>query len=114
MIGLGASTSHGASIQAGLRSVHLAATFAAHTRAMSMSDPLLPVTPDRSNGDQTVAAEPGAGGPEPEHAEAPDRPDDIQGDPDEGSLDDALGDEPAFRRPVPGNRLSPDELAEEG
>jgi len=82
---------------------------------MSMSDPLLPVPAERLDDAETVAAEPGPGGPEPKHTEAPDRSDDVQGEPDQGSLDAALGDdEPAFRRPVPGARLSPEELAEEG
>jgi hypothetical protein len=80
---------------------------------MSMSDPLLPVPSDRPDEDETVAAEPGSVGPEPQYTEAPDRSDAVQGDPDEGTLEDALGDEPAFRRPVPGDRLSPEELAEE-
>ncbi|WP_210481249.1 hypothetical protein [Naasia sp. SYSU D00948] len=76
---------------------------------MSMAEPLMP-HPDAAD-ESTVAAEPGPAGPPPRFPEEPDvlppGPAEIQ--------DAAAADEttPVFRRPTPGERLHPDELAAE-
>ena len=77
---------------------------------MSMAEPLLP-HPDAGD-ESTVAAEPGAAGPEPRY---PEEPDVLPAGPAE-TQDAAAADEPStpvFRRPTPGERLHPDELAAE-
>lgn len=71
-----------------------------------MSDPLLPSSGDPA--DDTVAAEPGSGGPRPQFPEEPDL---LLDDEADQSLEGALGDErPAFRTPTPGDRLSAEDL----
>ena len=76
---------------------------------MSMIEPLLP-HPDNS-ADRTAAAEPGAGGPDPA---APEEPDVLPGDADPAEPQPELPAETPFRTPVPGERLHPDDLADDG
>jgi hypothetical protein len=86
--------------------VHLLVTSVAHNALMSSSDPALPSSdfPEET----TVAAEPGSGGPRPQHEEEPDLP---IGDPTDTTLEDALPETPPpFRTPTPGDRLAPEDI----
>ena len=74
---------------------------------MSMSEPLLP-HPAASR-DRTAAAEPGPGAPPPA---APEEPDVLPGPAaEEAEPQPGLPAETPFRRPTPGERLHPEDLA---
>ncbi len=75
---------------------------------MSMSEPLLPHP--RTESDRTAAAEPGAAGPEPA---TPEEPDVLPGAADAAEPQPEIPAHTPFRRPVPGQRLHPEELARE-
>jgi hypothetical protein len=76
---------------------------------MSMSEPLLPHPP--AEPDRTAAAEPGPGGPPPT---APEEPDVLPGEPaDENEPRPSLPPETPFRTPRPGERLHPEDLADD-
>ena len=75
---------------------------------MSMSEPLLPHLGAES--ERTAAAEPGPGAPAPA---APEEPDVLPGGPaDENEPTPELPESTPFRRPVPGERLHPEDLAD--
>ncbi|MFC0680849.1 hypothetical protein ACFFGH_23710 [Lysobacter korlensis] len=75
---------------------------------MSMSEPLLPHP--HADSDRTAAAEPGAGGPE---SSAPEEPDVLPETADAAEPQPGLPAETPFRTPVPGERLHPDDLADD-
>lgn len=73
---------------------------------MSMAEPLLPASSDRSA--HTPAAEPGPGGPQP----APEEPDVLDGPPGEGATPESPATRDAvFRTPTPGDKLHPEDLS---
>lgn len=93
--------------------VHRPFTSREHNALMSMAEPLLPHA--HAGDESTAAAEPGAAGPEPQYPEEPDVLPTGPAGPAE-TQDAAAADEPStpvFRRPTPGERLHPDELAAE-
>jgi hypothetical protein len=76
---------------------------------MSMSEPLLPHP--GANSDRTAAAEPGPGGPPPT---APEEPDVLRGAPaEDGEPEPESPAETPFRTPTPGERLHPEDLADD-
>jgi hypothetical protein len=75
---------------------------------MSMADPLLPHAGDRSN--EIPAAEPGVGAPPAAHEEEPDVLEEAGAAPEREGVDDL--EDPPFRTPQPGERLTAEELEE--
>ncbi len=76
---------------------------------MSMTDPLLPRPHTRP--ERIAAAEPGPGAPEPV---APEEPDVLPGAADPTEPQPELPAETPFRTPIPGERLHPEDLADDG
>lgn len=75
---------------------------------MSMIEPLLPHPEDASA--STPAAEPGATGPEPA---APEEPDVLSEQADPAEPQPTMPASTPFRTPVPGERLHPEDLADD-
>jgi hypothetical protein len=76
---------------------------------MSMSEPLLPKPNEHD--DAPAAAEPGPGAPGVPLTEEPDvLPAEGEPDAEEGDIGEVDLDDPPFRTPEPGDRLSADEL----